>query len=163
MIRSDYDDDRFGQGRRPVVAAVAVAVLLLAAACGGDGRMGKADYEQQMNDAGRRLSAVFGTIDENRQNLKQLAVRVRRARRTLDSTATQLAGMKPPKDAQAAHGRIVTALQGLSVDLEGIARAADANDEQAVTRARAQLRAPAEELTGSFRELQRAGFAINSG
>jgi len=140
-----------------------VAVLLLASACGGEGRMGKQDYEQQLNDAGRRLSAVFGTIDENRQNLKQLAVRVRRARRTLDATAAELAKVKPPERAQAAHGRVVTALEGLSVDLERIARAADANDEQAVTRARAQLRAPAEELTASFRELQRAGFAINSG
>ena len=68
-----------------------MAVLLLASACGGEGRMGKQDYEQQLNDAGRRLSAVFGTIDENRQNLKQLAVRVRRARRTLDATAAELA------------------------------------------------------------------------
>ena len=138
-------------------------MVLLLAACGGDGRMSKGDYEQLMNDAGRRLSAVFGTIDENRQNLKQLAVRVRRAKRTLDQTAAQLASVKPPEQAQAAHGRIVAALQGLSVDLDRVARAADANDPQAVATARAALRAPAGELTASFRELQREGFAINSG
>jgi len=154
---------RSRQRSRPFALVVAVLALFLLAACGGDGRMSKADYEQQMNDAGRRLSAVFGTIDENRRNLGQLAVRVRRAKRTLDQTAEQLAAVEPPEQAQAAHGRIVAALQGLSVDLERVARAADANDTEAVARARASLRAPASELTASFQELQREGFAINSG
>jgi hypothetical protein len=144
-------------------AAGAVVLLLLLTGCGGGGRMAKPDYELQVNDAGKKLSQVFGSIDQGRRNLHQLDVRVTRARRTLDQVRTQLAGVKPPKKAERAHRQLVVALDMLSDDLGALAAAAAKDDQAAVNEARARLSTPARQLVAAIQQLQQAGFDINNG
>jgi hypothetical protein len=141
---------------------VALAVLLLAG-CGGESRMSKPDYERTVNDAGRRLSAVFGTVDQGTTNLNQLAVRVTRARKTLVTVTKQLEDVKPPKPAVHAHQSLVIALQTLTDDLQQLASAAGSGYRTAVTEAYAKLAAPGRQIASAIQQLQQAGFAINNG
>jgi hypothetical protein len=144
--------------------AVAVSLLLLVlAGCGGGGRMAKPDYELRVNDAGRKLSQVFGTIDQGRRNLHQLGVRVARAQRTLDEVRTQLRDVKPPEQAERAHRQLVISLDTLSDDLGMLAAAAKRGDQAATDEARARLSTPARQLVAAIQQLQQAGFDINEG
>ena len=145
------------------IGLLALLAALLLAGCGGGGRLSKTDYERTMNDAGRNLSQVFGTIDQGTTNSNQLAVRVTRARRTLERVRTKLADVKPPKSAAKAHAELVVALGTLSADLQGLARAAAANDQASVQEARAALAAPGRQLVSAIQQLQQAGYAVNNG
>ena len=138
-------------------------MLALLAGCGGDKRMSKADYEHTINQSGRKLSAVFGTVDQNTTNLHQVAVRVARARRTLIAVTNDLDAVKPPKAAERPHASLVVALRTLAADLQKLAEAADRNDAKAVTEARARLATPGRQLVAAIQQLQQAGFAINTG
>jgi hypothetical protein len=145
--------------RNGVAAAL---VVLLLAGC-GDNRMSKAEYERTVNDAGRQLSAVFGTVDQGTTNLHQLAVRVTRARRTLVGVTRKLEAVKPPKPAERAHQSLVIALRTLSTDLQQLSTAAARGDAGAVAEARARLSAPGRQIVAAIQQLQQAGYAINTG
>jgi hypothetical protein len=125
--------------------------------------MSKADYERTVNDAGRKLSAVFGTVDQGTRNLNQLAVRVTRARRTLLDVTAKLEHVKPPKQAERPHASLLVALRTLTVDLDRLAKAAGSGYKTAVAEARARLLAPGRQLISAIQQLQQAGFAINTG
>jgi hypothetical protein len=150
---------RFFRQRNGV--AIGLAVVLLAGC--GDSRMSKAQYERVVNDQGRRLSAVFGTIDQGTTSLNQLAVRVERARRTLLAVTKQLEQVKPPKRAERQHRSLVLALTTFSTDLQRLAQAAARGYPQAVAEARARLSAPGRQLVAAIQQLQQAGYAINNG
>jgi len=151
-----------------IAAAVAGALLLvlLAAACGGGGgggRLSKSDYEQRVDAAGERLSAVFGLVDRNTANLHQLATKVDRARRTLDDVTRDLAALKPPEEAEAPHQRLVGALRELSGDLRGLTAAARSGNAKRTELARRELSGPARAILQAIQELQQAGFDVNRG
>jgi hypothetical protein len=139
------------------------AIVLLLAGCGGEARMSSADYVRTVNDAGRKLSAVFGTVDQGTSNLNQVAVRVARARRTLDGVTKTLSDLKPPQKAERPHRSLVVALRTLSTDLDRLAKAAASGYPKAVAEARARLLAPGRQLSAAIQQLQQAGFAINTG
>jgi hypothetical protein len=145
------------------VLAAATAVLVLLAGCGGSGRMSKPEYERTVNDDGRLLSSVFGSVDQGTTNLHQLSVRVTRARAQLDRVRSDLDDLKPPKQAELVHRQLVVALDTLSQDLWRLAQTADAGDRAGVQEARARLSAPARQLVAAIQELQQAGFDINNG
>jgi hypothetical protein len=155
---------RYGQ-RIGALAAAAALLLLLAAGCGGggDGRASKSDYEQAVNGAGARLSTVFGLVDQNTETLSQFAIKVDRARRTLDDVTAKLAGLKPPEKAEAGHERLVAALRELSGDLGNLAAAARTGSQKKTDLARKDLSAPAREILRAIEQLQDAGFSINEG
>jgi hypothetical protein len=144
------------------IGALALLVLLLAG-CGGASRMSKADYERTVNDSGRKLSAVFGSVDQGTRNLHQVAVRVKRARQTLVAVTKTLEQVKPPEAAERPHSSLLVALRTLSTDLDRLARAAANGDAQGVAEARARLLAPGRQLISAIQQLQQAGFAINTG
>jgi hypothetical protein len=144
------------------IGALALLALLLAG-CGGDARMSKADYERTVNNAGRKLSAVFGSVDQGTTNLNQVAVRVTRARRTLVAVTKTLEDVKPPKAAERPHKSLVIALHTLATDLDRLAKAAANGYPKAVAEARARLLAPGRQLISAIQQLQQAGFAINAG
>jgi hypothetical protein len=139
-----------------------LAAVALLAGCGSD-RMSKAEYERTVNDAGRKLSAVFGSVDRGTTNLNQLAVRVTRARQTLVGVTSDLEAVEPPERAERAHESLVLALQTLSTDLRLLGRAAANGYPKAVAEARARLSAPGRQLVAAIQQLQQAGFDINNG
>jgi hypothetical protein len=143
--------------------AVIIAALLVLAGCGGSGRMSKADYERTLNAAGLRLSAVFGTVDVGTANASELAVKVRRARTTLQQVTAKLAAVDPPKEAEDPHQKLVVALRTLSTDLKLLGTAAESGDANAIAEARARLSAPGRQVVAAIQQLQQAGFAINTG
>jgi hypothetical protein len=147
------------------IAAVSLAALLVAAAAcgGGGGRLSKSDYEHRINAAGQRLSAVFGLVDENTPNLHQFAVKVDRARRTLDDVTSDLGDVKPPEKAEPAHEQLVGSLRELSVELRNLAAAARSGSKKRTDLARRDLSAPARGILQAIQELQQAGFDVNRG
>jgi hypothetical protein len=167
MTRIRFDGcDLSPRSRTPRCFAQAIAAVfllcLLLAGCGSD-RMSKADYERTVNDAGRKLSAVFSSADQGTRNLSQFSVRVQRAKRTLDGVVSDLGAVEPPAKAERAHASLLTALETLSQDMQRLAQAAASGYPQSVAEARARLSAPARQLVTAIQQLQQAGFDINTG
>ena len=89
-------------------------------------------------------------------------MRVTRARRTLERVRTGLADVKPPVKSIHMLG-MDKRLGTLSTDLQGLARAAAANDPASVQEARAALAAPGRQVVSAIQQLQQAGYDINNG
>jgi hypothetical protein len=163
MTRIRFDGCDLSPRRWAPRFAAIIAIVALLAGCGGDGRMSKADYERTLNAAGLKLSAVFGTVDVGTRNANQLAVRVRRARTTLDGVTAKLAAVKPPKAAEGPHGKLVVALKTLSTDLKLLGQAAASGYPKSIAEARARLSAPGRQVVAAIQQLQQAGFDVNNG
>jgi hypothetical protein len=157
---------RYAQRIAAVAAVALLFVPLLLAGCGGggdDGRMSKSDYERTVNGAGERLSTVFGLIDQNTATLDQFAIKVDRARRTLDDVTHRLSAVTPPEKAEAGHGRLVAALRDLSGELRSLAAAARTGSQKKTNLARKDLSGPARAILQAIKQLQDAGFSVNQG
>jgi hypothetical protein len=166
MTRIRFDGcDLSPRTRAPRYAkGIAVAALAVAlCACGGSGRLSKAQYEQRVNDAGRQLSAVFGTVAATPAEPAQQAARIRRARSALDHVVDDLSTLKPPPGAEPGNRALVAALRTVSLRLERLATADAAGDSAAVKRAQLEVAAGGRRVLAAIRELQRAGFAVNQG
>jgi hypothetical protein len=152
-------------GQRIGVLAVAALLLLVPAGCGGGGggRMSTTAYEHEVNGAGEQLSSVFGLVDQNTQTLNQFAIKVGRARKALDDVTSELAKVKPPKDAERPHAQLVAALRDLSTDLRKLSAAARTGSQQKTDRARRRLSTPAKKILQAIQQLQAAGFDVNEG
>lgn len=109
-------------------AALAAAVLVLGAGCGGQQRLTKAQYEHRVQVLYDQVRLAFQESGTNIPSLAALAPRVRRAQRELRRAAEELSKLKPPKEVAEANHEVAEGLEAYADDLDRLRAAALAGD-----------------------------------
>jgi hypothetical protein len=111
--------------------ALATAVTLTLAGCGGDNRLSKGDYEQKVRaeyadvqDAFRATGAAFGQAG--------LAERIEQAQTQLREAADALAGDEPPAEVEQENEEIVEGMREYADDLDQLRDAAGKGDLRSI-------------------------------
>jgi len=146
--------------RGRAVGAVAAALTLAVAGCGGGGRLTKAAYEQKLHDAGKGLAAAAQKVTRARSK-DEFKDDVSEVQHALDHAADQLDGITPPEDVEGANDRLVHGFRGLSDDFDQVKDAADKGVD--VARQKAQeitTGAAAREAGQAITEIQRRGYDV---
>jgi hypothetical protein len=113
----------------------AVALLAIAAGCGGSSRLSKAQYEQKIQADGKAVQTAVAAIRANPGSLKDLAKQVAAAEKAAKAAADDLGGLKPPADVATDNATIVTALRTIDVQLKKLEQAAKHGDAVAAGQA----------------------------
>jgi hypothetical protein len=114
--------------RKAVRRALALALVLTLAACGGGGnRLSKAKYAARANAICARFNRQVRSLG-GAENLKALARLSERTLPALDSTTQKLRRLHPPKDEEATVKAWVASLERLHADVVAIRDRARAND-----------------------------------
>jgi hypothetical protein len=121
--------------------SVLVLVAVLLAACGGSGRMSKAQYEQSLQTDGKALQQAVTALTGSTSitSLAQLATQVDAAEAAVKKAADDLASVKAPKDAVADNTAIVAALRAIQTGLENVKKTATSGNAAAVQKAAASI------------------------
>jgi hypothetical protein len=122
---------------RGAATLAVVALAILAAGCGGGGgdRLTKAQYEKRIQKDGQDLTTAFKPLNTPPTSLNQLAAELKVGQDKLREAASDLDGLKPPKDVEADNSALVKGLRTLADQLEGLRNAAAKGDPQAVQKA----------------------------
>jgi hypothetical protein len=154
---------------RRTVAILSTAVLALAAGCGGDERLSKDAYQQELDSAIQKVEQAFEGLGESLQkvgsgsgSLDQVAEEVGNIQDELDSAADDLDGVTPPENVEAAHDELVDGMKGLSDDLEEFKGAIEDGDTSAIERfsAEAQDLPSVKKLEDASNELKDKGYDV---
>jgi hypothetical protein len=138
--------------------ALLTLVALALAGCGGGGELSKSDYEQHLQQDGRRLAAPRAAL--SRANSKEEFLKgIDGLQEALNKVADDLDGITPPADVQSATGRLVDAFGKLAGDLEPVKAAADKGPAAARQKFRqATTGAASREANQAITEIERRGY-----
>ncbi len=100
------------------------------AACGGDGRLSKAEYEETVRSAYGEVQQAFR--ETNVESTDELADSVEAAQEQLRDAADELEGVQPPEDVEAENAQIVLAMRAYAEDLDRLRNAAEQGDERTI-------------------------------
>jgi hypothetical protein len=98
--------------KRAAALLLAAALAVGSAGCGGggSGRLSRSEYEAKMRSVVRELDSVTSALGSfSPADLSAVDTYFGRLGGTFDSLHRQLRQIKPPKDAQALHGRLTDA------------------------------------------------------
>ena len=114
---------------RALAIALVVLAIAAAAACGGEERASKEEYEQTVAGTRETVDSVLGDLARGAEDVKN-SQDVRRlvgeAQGPLIEEANRLDGIEPPEEIEGEHDELVSALQELAnQDLEDIDRLAE--------------------------------------
>jgi len=112
------------------LAALLAICAAVAAACGGDDMLSKAEYEDQVRTAYAEVQEAFART--NVPSLEELASRVEDAQEALRDAADELEDVRPPEDVVAEHADIVEGLRAYADDLDRLRNAAERGDERTI-------------------------------
>jgi len=124
--------------RRAWGAAIVFAALV-AAGCGGGGndRVSKDDYEQELQGVGTSVQESFQGLGssmkgDNPSSLDEAADRVGEIQDSLRKKADDLEDVEPPENAEKENDQLVDGLNGFADELEDFKKALDDGDVQAI-------------------------------
>jgi hypothetical protein len=140
-----------------------LALAAVAAACVGEPRLSPHAYERAMAGAARRLEAAFQELaaaSEFRASgpAGPLAARIREGAGVLREAAEDLAAIRPPEDARAAHDRLTKGMRDLAAAFEDLAGAVARGDLQEMRRFTERTRAGTLAIRGALEELRSLGY-----
>src|SRR5436853_3456670 len=99
-----------GPVRAAAVLLLAFAIVFGAVGCGGGSdRLSKAQYESKLKGIGTDLQTSFNAIQNQGNNLGAIETKVSAAQAKLQSAATEVKGLKPPKDAAVDNAKLGSA------------------------------------------------------
>ena len=147
---------------RPSRATALLLAAVVAAGCGGTS---KEDYEREIDQIGKTLEQQFTGIGRDIQSsgsLQRAAPQVEEGAEALDEAAAELEELEPPEDAEGAHRKIVNGIETLADDFRAAARAAAANDTDALLKLFGDIARSegARKIAAARRELERAGYDV---
>jgi len=118
-----------------------VLVVLALAACGGSGRMSKADYQARLQADGKTVQTTVTALTKTGSvtSLSAFATKVDSAEASVKKAADDLASLKPPKDVETDNRQIVTALRTIQSGLEKLKATAASGGTAAVIAAAGRL------------------------
>jgi hypothetical protein len=139
----------------PGTVATGIALVLLVG-CGGSGRLSKPQYERQVQ---AEAHSLVGASVMRRAGASDL---LGAEQQGLNRVAAHLAALKPPKDAEADHRRLVAGLRGVAA-IFGSLRAAgtDVERRRAAEQALARSRA-SEQVQAALDGLKRKGYDVGA-
>jgi hypothetical protein len=142
------------------LGAVAAALILVLAGCGGGGPLSKAAYEQKLDDAGKGLAVAVQKLAQARSK-DEFKNDVSEVQQALGHAADQLDGITPPEDVEGANGRLVQGLRGLADDFDQVKAAADEGVD-AARRKGQQITtgAASRKAQQAIQEIQRRGYDV---
>jgi hypothetical protein len=140
--------------------ALAVALVLAVAACGGDGRLSKAQYEQKLKESGQELTTALRHVTSSRSkdHFKRAVDDVETA---LNDVADKLDGVTPPQDVEGANRRVVDGFRRLADEFETVKAAADKGPDAARQAGRKiTASAASREANLAIQEIKRRGYDV---
>jgi hypothetical protein len=152
----------------PLLPALALAAIALTA-CGGDDRLTKDEYEQEVAAIGQTFSEGLGSVS-GASSPEDIGPALAKAKDEINAVAERLAELKPPEDIEAAHNRLVAGLRAFSADLDDVAgqieeaarKAQQENDPSALFAAFGALASldSIKELQAVEQEYEKAGYDL---
>jgi hypothetical protein len=142
------------------LAALAVAVVLALAGCGGGATLSKPQYEQRLQQSGRELTTALAAL--SRSNSKDEFVKgVDGVEKALNDVSDDLDGVKPPEDVRSANDRLVDGFRKLARDFEQVKAAADKGPDAARQKGRpVTTGAASRQADQAIKEIQRRGYDV---
>jgi hypothetical protein len=134
-----------GARHRGAATLAALSLALVAASCGSGGggsggsELSKAQYEQHLQADSQAITKAFTPLRKPPQTLAQLAGQLKVGEGKLREAATDLDGVKPPKNAQADNVALVKGFREFADELELYRKAAVKKDPKLVQQAVARL------------------------
>jgi hypothetical protein len=101
------------------IGLLTLTIVALTAGCGGEERLSKAEYERRVTAVGGRLLVAGAAVTASRDDVRE---RVREYRGVARRSADELAGLKPPEEAESANERLVEGLRALDDELDAVLR-----------------------------------------
>lgn len=156
---------------RRTTAILLTAVVALAAGCGGDDRLSKDAYQQELDAAIQKVEQAFQGLGDSLQkvtsgsgSLDQVADEVGNIQSELNSAADDLDGITPPEDVEPSHAKLVDGMRALSDDLEEFKGAIAEGDTGAIDRfaADAQGLDSVKKLEEATKELKEKGYDVGA-
>jgi hypothetical protein len=142
--------------------AVAAALAVLAAGCGGSSQMSKADYEAKLQAEGQGVQDAVAKISSSLTSMTQLAKRVAAAEVAAKKAADDLDALKPPADVAADNDKLVLALRTIDAQLKKLAQAAKEADQVAAQQAAAAIQNAPEIKAGqaAVNDMKKKGYKV---
>jgi hypothetical protein len=151
-------------GRKAAMAAAALAVAATAACGGGSSRLSKADYEKKIKAEGSQLRSDLSGLNLGSvgTNLKALAPKLGSAQSKVEKTASDIDGIKPPKDAEGDNKKIADSLHRFAKVFGQMKDAAGKGDRAKVTSLVGGLQTAAQEGSQATQDLKAKGYDIGA-
>jgi hypothetical protein len=124
------------------LAALALGLALVAAGCGGDSggtQLSKTQYESRIQKDAQEIREAFTPLTKAPSSLKEFAGELQSGQKKLKHVASDLDGVKPPKEVAHDNDVLVTGLRKLAGLLEPLRKAAVKGDIVAVQKAARDL------------------------
>ncbi len=168
--------DRRGARRRRLkataVVVFTVALGVAASACGGDGQLSQAEYERELQEAGRELETAFDGVGSDladvgtgSASLDDVAENVEAMRERIEQEAEELEGLDPPENAEDAHEELVDGLNELARELGEFETAIGEGDVARVREFISDFEGldAVERIEQATRELESKGYSVDDG
>jgi chromosome segregation ATPase len=144
---------------------VVIVVAALAAGCGGgggDGRLSKAEYEQEMQSIGTELRTAFSGLGNLGQtnDLDKLADQIASLRENLEDAANKVDDLNPPEDVEEETDTIAHALHAFADTFEQMEDAARDGDLPALQKAQAEVASEGARAQRAAESLKQKGYEI---
>jgi hypothetical protein len=104
--------------------------VLLLAACGGDDRLAKREYEEKVRSEYADVQEAFLATGDVQGD--ELAARIEDAQQELRDAADELDEIEPPEDVEKENEEVVEGMREYADDLDELREAAERGDQQAI-------------------------------
>jgi chromosome segregation ATPase len=148
-----------------VLGVLAAVLVALAAGCGGGGsdRLSKSEYEQKLKGEGSQLKTAFSAVDlEQSANVGDLTTKLTNLEQELDQSASDIEGLKPPEDVEAANQKLANALHNTADKFGELKQAAKAKDQQRIQQLSQEVATVLQEGRSAAEELKAKGYDIGT-
>ncbi len=146
---------------RAILLTIALSGFLGLGGCaGGDGRLSKAEYEEEVQSVYAEVQEAFQRT--NVPSITELAGRIEEAQEQLRDAAAELEDVRPPEDVQAEHTEIAEGMRAYAEDLDTLRDAADRGDETAIEsfNARIAQNEAVEQIAEAAEEMKFKGYDL---
>jgi hypothetical protein len=137
---------------RGAVAALVGALVLLAAACGGDARLSEDEFQSQANAICDKYQKQLRELDEP-TSLEEIPDLVDQALVILNKEIDEISALKPPEELQGGFDKMIAASDKTKAAADDLSAAAKSGDQAAVEKALDEGNAAskeADQLAGSL-------------
>jgi hypothetical protein len=145
-------------------AGIVLAAVAVVAGCGGgSGTLSKAEYQKKMKAEGAKLDQAVKGLDFARQSdLSVLGTKLDMLQKRFDDVASDIEGLKPPKNVVEDNRKIADALHKFAAGFRRIRDAARAKDRARITTLLGGLQGANVEGASASNDLKAKGYDVGT-